>query len=108
MFKDNGELFYPAFPGDPFYEGFIKNIGGDEPFGGDIPGPQVFGETDRIMVFDAVLPFDGTIPDPSPTGIDFGPDVGSPTRLRKVALFEGKDEFGRLQPLLGTAEPATD
>jgi FtsP/CotA-like multicopper oxidase with cupredoxin domain len=23
-------------------------------------------------------------------------------------LFEGKDEFGRLQPLLGTAEPATD
>ena len=31
-----------------------------------------------------------------------------PTRLRKVALFEGMDEFGRLQPLLGTAEPATD
>jgi FtsP/CotA-like multicopper oxidase with cupredoxin domain len=25
-----------------------------------------------------------------------------------VALFEGMDEFGRLQPLLGTAEPATD
>ena len=25
-----------------------------------------------------------------------------------VALFEGKDEFGRLQPLLGTAEPASD
>jgi FtsP/CotA-like multicopper oxidase with cupredoxin domain len=25
-----------------------------------------------------------------------------------VALFEGTDEFGRLQPLLGTAEPATD
>ncbi len=23
-------------------------------------------------------------------------------------MFEGKDEFGRLQPLLGTAEPATD
>jgi len=33
-------------------------------------------------------------------------DVLEPTRLRKVALFEGKDEFGRLQPLLGTAEPA--
>ncbi len=30
------------------------------------------------------------------------------TRMRKVALFEGMDEFGRLQPLLGTAEPATD
>jgi hypothetical protein len=29
-------------------------------------------------------------------------------RVRKVALFEGKDEFGRLQPLLGIAEPATN
>jgi FtsP/CotA-like multicopper oxidase with cupredoxin domain len=86
----------------------MKNIGGDEPFGGDIPGPQVFGETDRIMAFDVVLPFDNAVPDVSPTGINFGPDVAAPTRLRKVALFEGKDEFGRLQPLLGTAEPATD
>jgi len=29
-------------------------------------------------------------------------------RTRRVALFEGTDEYGRLQPLLGTAEPATD
>jgi FtsP/CotA-like multicopper oxidase with cupredoxin domain len=29
-------------------------------------------------------------------------------RVRRVALFEGTDEYGRLQPLLGTAEPATD
>jgi hypothetical protein len=29
-------------------------------------------------------------------------------RVRRVALFEGNDEHGRLQPLLGTAEPATD
>jgi FtsP/CotA-like multicopper oxidase with cupredoxin domain len=86
----------------------MKNIGGDEPFGGDIPGPQVFDETDRIMAFDAVLPLDAAVPDVSPTGISFGPVVPTPTRLRKVALFEGKDEFGRLQPLLGTAEPATD
>lgn len=86
----------------------MKNIGGDEPFGGDIPGPQVFGETDRVMAFDLVLPFDTAVPDVSPTGINFGPAIPTPTRLRKVALFEGKDEFGRLQPLLGTAEPATD
>lgn len=86
----------------------MKNIGGDEPFGGDIPGPQVFGETDRIMAFDVILPLDTAIPDASPTGINFGPTVPTPTRLRKVALFEGMDEFGRLQPLLGTAEPATD
>lgn len=85
----------------------MKNIGGDEPFGGDIPGPQVFDYTDRIMAFDVVKPFAGG-PDASPTGITFGPSVGTPTRTRKVALFEGLDEFGRLQPLLGTAEPATD
>ncbi|KPJ74227.1 MAG: hypothetical protein AMJ54_17245, partial [Deltaproteobacteria bacterium SG8_13] len=86
----------------------MKNIGGDEPFGGDIPGPQVFGETDRIMAFDVVLPLDAAVSDVSPTGINFGPVVPAPTRLRKVALFEGMDEFGRLQPLLGTAEPATN
>jgi FtsP/CotA-like multicopper oxidase with cupredoxin domain len=86
----------------------VKNIGGDEPFGGDIPGPQVFGETDRIMAFDVVLPLDAAVPDVTPAGINFGPVVPAPTRLRKVALFEGLDEFGRLQPLLGTAEPATD
>jgi FtsP/CotA-like multicopper oxidase with cupredoxin domain len=86
----------------------MKNIGGDEPFGGDIPGPQVFSETDRIMAFDVLLPLDNAVPDVSPKGINFGPVVPTPTRLRKVALFEGMDEFGRLQPLLGTAEPATD
>jgi FtsP/CotA-like multicopper oxidase with cupredoxin domain len=68
----------------------------------------VFDETDRIMAFDVVLPLDTAVPDVSPTGIAFGPVVPAPTRVRKVALFEGMDEFGRLQPLLGTAEPATD
>ena len=86
----------------------MKNIGGDEPFGGDIPGPQIFGETDRIMAFDINQPLDTAVPDVSPVGINFGPVVPAPDRLRKVALFEGMDEFGRLQPLLGTAEPATD
>ncbi|MEE8569071.1 MAG: multicopper oxidase domain-containing protein, partial [Anaerolineales bacterium] len=90
----------------------MKNIGGDEPFGGDLvtddPALQVFGETDRIMAFDVGLPLDTAVPDASPTGINFVSTVPAPTRLRKVALFEGMDEFGRLQPLLGTAEPATD
>ncbi|MBT8208280.1 MAG: multicopper oxidase domain-containing protein, partial [Acidimicrobiia bacterium] len=86
----------------------MKNIGGDEPFGGDIPGPVVYDATDRIMAFDVTLPFDAAVHDVTPTRINFGPVIPAPTRLRKVALFEGKDEFGRLQPLLGTAEPATD
>ncbi len=87
----------------------MKNIGGDEPFGGDIPGPEVFGETDRIMAFDVVLPLDTAVADVSPASGNPVPVViPTPIRLRKVALFEGMDEFGRLQPLLGTAEPATD
>ena len=41
----------------------MKNIGGDEPFGGDIPGPrQAFRETDRIMAFDVVLPLNARWP----------------------------------------------
>jgi FtsP/CotA-like multicopper oxidase with cupredoxin domain len=90
----------------------MKNIGGDEPFGGGIlmPGdPRPFPEMNRIMAFDVVKPFDYAIPDVTPsTGYTTPIVPGTPTRLRKVALFEGKDEFGRLQPLLGTAEPATD
>ena len=86
----------------------MKNIGGDEPFGGDLvtddANIQVFGDTDRIMAFDVVLPLDPAVPDLSPTGINFGSVIPTPTRLRKVALFEGMDEYGRLQPLLGTVE----
>ncbi len=85
----------------------MKNIGGDEPFGGTFE-ESIFDCTDRIMAFDVVIPLDESVDDVSPTGINFGPSVGTPTKIRKVALFEGKDEFGRLQPLLGTAEPATD
>jgi FtsP/CotA-like multicopper oxidase with cupredoxin domain len=94
----------------------MKNIAGDAPFGGEYGeglGPGDLFEdrqTDRIMAFDVVLDFDDSIPDPSGTPkLDyFGPKIPSPTRVRKLALFEGTDEYGRLQPLLGTAEPATD
>ena len=99
---------------DPGNRVIMRNLGGDSPFGGafgdDLEPEDLFPDrqTDRIMAFDVVLPRDPAVLDASPVGIDFGPDVGTPTRLRKVALFEGKDEFGRLQPLLGTARPATD
>jgi spore coat protein A len=86
----------------------MENIGGDEPFGGDIPGPQLYGETDRIMAFDVADVLD--VADsfaPANIGV-YGGNANPVDRVRKVALFEGKDEYGRLQPLLGTAEPATD
>jgi len=93
----------------------MENIGGDEPFGGGIPGPQVFGETDRVMAFDVNTDLDESEQEDvfDPKLLDLNPyypranDAGA-DRVRKVALFEGTDEFGRLQPLLGTAEPATD
>jgi spore coat protein A len=86
----------------------MKNIGGDEPFGGDIPGPQLYDDTDKVMAFDVL---GANIADNfNPAAVDgaYIPIAADATRTRKVALFEGKDEFGRLQPLLGTAEPATD
>jgi FtsP/CotA-like multicopper oxidase with cupredoxin domain len=104
----------------------MKNIGGDTPFGfsygDDLEPEDVFPDrqTDRIMAFDVVLPFDGAVPDVSPTSGALstyaiareaaygGYQLDTVNRTRKVALFEGTDEFGRLQPLLGTAEPATD
>ena len=84
----------------------MKNIGGDEPFGGDIPGPQAFGETDRIMAFDVVVPLDESIQEDIFDAANlpgYGGVVNGAT-TRRVALFEGMDEFGRLQPLLGTVE----
>jgi FtsP/CotA-like multicopper oxidase with cupredoxin domain len=95
----------------------MENIGGDAPFGGQLVGPgfpaaNLFPnrQTDRIMAFDVVLPLNTSVPD------NFNwknlpvsqKDKTKPDRIRKVALFEGMDEYGRLQPLLGTAEPATD
>ncbi|MDC1288016.1 multicopper oxidase domain-containing protein [Gammaproteobacteria bacterium] len=98
----------------------VENILGDAPFGGDLPdldpdAGDVFPDrrTDRVMAFDVVLDEDKSVPD---TAIGkaslLGGDVkvtGRPVvRRRKLALFEGTDEIGRLQPLLGTAEPVTD
>ena len=86
----------------------MENTGGDEPFGGDIPGPQVFSETNRVMAFDVADVNNQTDAfDPDDIGA-YGGNTNPVARVRKVALFEGMDEFGRLQPLLGTAEPATD
>ncbi len=95
----------------------MRNIAGDSPFGGDLGDAEYFDDrqTDRIMAFDVDLDFGALDPgrhevtlDPGWGSYGFGPNVGTPTRTRKVALFEGRDEYNRLQPLLGTAEPATD
>jgi FtsP/CotA-like multicopper oxidase with cupredoxin domain len=94
----------------------MENIGGDAPFGGDFGGDLdpgdlfPFRQTDRIMAFDVVVPLDGSVPDAfNPAAIGaYGGNPNLVTNIRKVALFEGNDEYGRLQPLLGTAEPTVD
>lgn len=106
----------------------MENIGGDAPFGGDLFDPRTMDaeeiaeavaegdlftnrQTDRIMAFDVVA--DATIStdnfdDPGTVSNTAATNENTVTRIRKVALFEGTDEYGRLQPLLGTAEPGTD
>ena len=94
----------------------MENIGGDAPFGGafggDLDPDDLFPDrqTDRIMAFDVVQPLDPKRPDDfDPTAISsYTGNTPPVTRTRRVALFEGMDEFGRLQPLLGTAEPTVD
>ena len=94
----------------------MANIAGDAPFGGDygdaLDPDDLFPDrqTDRVMAFDVVKPLDGTVLDTfNPTAIERNlANNNSVDRTRKVALFEGMDEFGRLQPLLGTAEPTVD
>jgi len=111
----------------------MRNIGPDEPFSGD-PDDYNLGEdfvgidieadhdedtepnddfsyetTDRVMAFDVVKSFDDTVKDNfDPNKIRFPITQNDATLTRQVALFEGLDEFGRLQPLLGTVGPAKD
>jgi FtsP/CotA-like multicopper oxidase with cupredoxin domain len=89
----------------------MENIGGDAPFGGDFGdalAPEDFfpdRQTDRVMAFDVASGANAG----SPVVISgYGGNTAEMTYTRKVALFEGLDEYGRLQPLLGTAEPTTD
>ena len=87
----------------------MENIGGDSPFGGDFGDALAAGDffedqqTDKIMAFDVADMADitdGFLPkNISSYGGNKVPNGKVSTR--EVALFEGTDEFGRLQPLLG-------
>jgi FtsP/CotA-like multicopper oxidase with cupredoxin domain len=77
----------------------MANAGGDEPFGGTVPGLQAFEHTNKVMAFDIVKELNTDVEEKSP--IDSGPAhelySASVTNVRRVGLFEGKDEYGRLQ-----------
>ncbi|MHC4939975.1 MAG: multicopper oxidase family protein [Planctomycetota bacterium] len=91
----------------------MENIGGDAPFGGafgsDVDPDDLFTnrQTDRILAFDVDSGAAGPGLDTTSLGT-YGGVQGAATNTRKVALFEGKDEFGRLQPLLGAYDASTN
>ena len=94
----------------------LSNIGPDAPFGGDIPADPgdlyPSRHTDKIMAFDVSKP-KSWIPDrfdPNRSlrwdkGFKVKDNPGKQTKVRKLALFEGLDEYGRLQPALGAIDP---
>jgi len=64
------------------------------------------------MAFDVELPLNTLIPDTN-VGAGYalggGGTIATPAiRTRRLGLYEGSDNFGRIQPLLGTAETVTD
>jgi len=95
----------------------MENIAGDAPFNGTLVTDSGFDpvdlfpnrQTDRIMAFDVTKRHSRRADVFEPTLISrYKGNKNSVDKVRKVALFEGKDEFGRLQPMLGVAEPTKD
>jgi FtsP/CotA-like multicopper oxidase with cupredoxin domain len=89
----------------------MKNLGGDAPFGGafggDLDPEDLFPDrqTDRVMAFDVVVPLSNVPDNFNPGNLPGYGGVPNGATTRRVALFEGTDEFGRLQPLLGVVNP---
>ena len=99
----------------------VKNLlcdspfSGDSSFSGDLPclNPEngdVFKNrrTDRVMAFDICTPLNKDIEDnfnAEQCCSHYARNENPVDKVRKLGLFEGKDEYGRLQPMLGTAEP---
>lgn len=70
--------------------------------------------TGRIMAFEVSLPFDANLPDlplpatlrggvQQPPPISLADELAKVSNTRRVFLYEGVDELGRLKPMLGTA-----
>ena len=95
----------------------MENIAGDAPFKGKLVGDIEFKDddvfenrqTDRIMAFDIIKRLSHTPDIFDPQKINHFQGNKNPVdKVRKLALFEGRDEFERLQPMLGVAEPTKD
>jgi spore coat protein A len=99
---------------------YLRNYGPDEPFkgfnanrtlndgeGGTLPpaDPQTTGQTVKFVVS---LPLNEGVPNATVnTGTMLRPDITPLMQdgaTRNLVLFEGLDQYGRLQPLLGTLD----
>ncbi len=90
----------------------LQNLGPDAPFKGfDASGNVIGGSADpattgQVMLFRVNQAFNAGVAEASViAGSALRPPLPEPVQTgatRKVVLFEGLDEFGRLQPLLGT------
>lgn len=104
--------FVIDFNGMDDAEVVLQNRGPDAPFKGfDANGNVIGGAADpattgQIMKFQVNQPLDTNVADATvESGTQLRPTITPPPQTgatRKVVLFEGLDEFGRLQPLLGT------
>jgi spore coat protein A, manganese oxidase len=77
------------------------NNAGDTPFTGEHSVEKLYNFTDRIMSFNVSLESENEEQSGVPSWSFPSEDLSNVARVRKVGLFEGKDSFGRLQPLLG-------
>ncbi|MFD1095919.1 multicopper oxidase family protein [Salegentibacter chungangensis] len=74
--------------------------------------PYPFGDTPKANTTGQIMAFKVTKalagPDTSVIPLNLRPspinDLGESTETRKLVLFEGTDEYGRLKPMLGTAQ----
>ncbi len=91
----------------------LENLLGDAPFTGELPtSDDLFPNrrTNRIMAFDVVKPLSDRREKSIGNHCWLSRGVSTPkaTNVRKLGIYEGMDEFGRLQPMVGTAEQVTN
>lgn len=90
----------------------LLNSGPDGPFGNPTSPASDPATTGQVMQFKVNQTLNTTIPDVTLTATtNLRPTLGTiPTlatqnKTRKVALFEGVDEFSRIMPMLGIVDP---
>jgi spore coat protein A, manganese oxidase len=90
----------------------LQNIGTDAPFGNPASVVADPATTGQILQFRVNQPLNTAIPDVTlAAATNLRPNLGAitnlgaPIKTRKLALFEGADDLGRILPMLGIVDP---